>query len=86
MSYGSDGGGTAASHLRDVLGGLGMRVVGTAPGLMVRFTDVSVGTVDGVEAERIELDGRDVEGWKAAGIEGMMRNLGMEIVCELDKD
>lgn len=86
MSYGSDGGGTAAAHLRDVLGGLEMRVVGTAPGLVVRFTEASVRRGHGGEAERVELDGRDVVGWKAAGIEGMMTNLGMEIVCELDKE
>jgi hypothetical protein len=32
------------------------------------------------------LDKRDVEGWREAGVEGMMRNLGMELVCELDKE
>ncbi|KAJ5650853.1 uncharacterized protein N7484_004576 [Penicillium longicatenatum] len=35
--------------------------------------------------ERVEIDERDLEGWKEAGVEGMMRNLGMELVCELDK-
>lgn len=94
ISYGGRGGGRAAGHLRDVLTGLGMRVVGTAPGLVLRFTGVPVGRVEGDRAgeeghegeEMVELDARDVEGWKGAGIEGMMRNLGMEIVCELDKE
>jgi hypothetical protein len=35
--------------------------------------------------ERVEVDERDLEGWREAGVEGMMRNLGMELVCELDK-
>lgn len=85
VTYGSKGGGKAAEHLRGVLTGLRMRVVGTAPGLVVRFTGLPVGRLS-EEEERVELDGRDVEGWKQAGMEGMMRNLGMEIVCELDKE
>lgn len=88
VSYGSKGGGKAAAHLRDVLTGLRMRVVGTAPGLVVRFTGVPVSRRhrEDDEEEMVEMDPRDVEGWKNAGIEGMMRNLGMEIVCELDKE
>lgn len=85
VSYGSHGGGKAADHLRGVLTGLRMRVVGTAPGLVVRYTGLPVGTLS-EEEERVELDERDVEGWKEAGVEGMMRNLGMELVCELDKE
>ncbi|CAG7922731.1 unnamed protein product [Penicillium olsonii] len=77
VSYGSRGGGKAAEHLRGVLTGLRMRVVGTAPGLSVKFT--------GVSGEKVELDERDVAGWTGAGIPGMMRNMGMELVCELDK-
>ncbi|OGE58121.1 hypothetical protein PENARI_c001G10636 [Penicillium arizonense] len=84
VSYGSRGGRKAADHLRGVLEGLRMRVVGTAPGLPVKFTGLPVGTLSEVE-ERVEVDERDLEGWREAGVEGMMRNLGMELVCELDK-
>lgn len=83
VSYGSRGGGKAAEHLRAVLTGLRMRVVGTAPGLPVKYTGLPVGAGEEVE---VELDKRDVEGWREAGMEGMMRNLGMELVCELDKE
>ena len=38
------------------------------------------------EEEKVDLDERDVAGWKESGVEGMMRNLGMELVCELDKE
>lgn len=84
MSYGSRGGGKATDHLRGILTGLRMDVVGTAPGLVVKFTGLPVGSLS-EEEERVELDERDLEGWKEAGVEGMMRNLVMEIVCELDK-
>ena len=84
VSYGSRGGGKAADHLKGVLEGLRMRVVGTAPGLPVKFTGLPVGTLSEVE-ERVEIDERDLEGWREAGVAGMMRNLGMELVCELDK-
>ncbi|KAJ5671584.1 hypothetical protein N7507_000711 [Penicillium longicatenatum] len=53
-------------------------------GLPVKFTGLPVGRLTEVE-ERVEIDERDLEGWKEAGVEGMMRNLGMELVCELDK-
>lgn len=84
VTYGSRGGGKAADHLRGILTGLRMDVVGTAPGLVVRFTGLPIGSLS-EEEERVELDERDLEGWKEAGVEGMMRNLVMEIVCELDK-
>lgn len=84
VTYGSRGGVKAADHLRGILTGLRMDVVGTAPGLAVKFTGLPVGNLS-EEEERVELDERDVAGWKDAGIEGMMRNLGMELVCELDK-
>jgi NAD(P)H-dependent FMN reductase len=84
VSYGSKGGVKAAEHLRSVLTGLRMRVVGTAPGLVVKFTGLPVGTLSEVE-EAVGIDTRDLEGWREAGLEGMMRNLGMELVCELDK-
>lgn len=94
VSYGLKGGGKAAEHLRGVLTGLRMRVVGTAPGLVVRFTGLPVGHGQGNspcngsdgEEEVVRLDERDVDGWRDAGVEGMMRNLGMELVCELDKN
>jgi NAD(P)H-dependent FMN reductase len=85
VSYGSRGGGKAADHLRSILTGLRMRVVGTAPGLPVKYTGLPVGALSEEEI-KVELDGRDVEGWREAGVEGMMRNLGMELVCELDQD
>ncbi|KAJ5095931.1 NADPH-dependent FMN reductase [Penicillium alfredii] len=85
VSYGSRGGGKAAEHLRGVLNGLRMRAVGTAPGLIIKHTGLPVGSLS-EEEEQVELDARDVEGWRQAGIEGMMRNLGMELVCELDKE
>ncbi|KAJ5895085.1 NADPH-dependent FMN reductase [Penicillium taxi] len=85
VSYGSRGGGKAADHLRSVLTGLRMRVVETAPGLPIKFTGFPVGGLSEVQ-EKVELDRRDVEGWKEAGVEGIMRNLGMELVCELDKE
>ncbi|KAJ6136538.1 NADPH-dependent FMN reductase [Penicillium capsulatum] len=81
VSYGSRGGGKAAEHLRGILTGLRMRVVSTAPGLPVKYTGLPVGEAE----ERFMVDERDLEGWKDAGVEGMMRNLGMELVCELDK-
>ena len=84
ISYGSRGGGKAADHLRSVLTGLRMRVVGTAPGLPIKFTGLPVGLLS-EEEEKVELDQRDVVGWKEAGIAGIMRNLGMELVCELDE-
>lgn len=84
VSYGGRGGGKAADHLRGVLNGLRMRVVGTTVGLPVKFTGLPVGTLSEVE-ESVEIDQRDLDGWKEAGVEGMMRNLGMELVCELDK-
>lgn len=84
VSYGSRGGGKAADHLRGILNGLRMNVVRTAPGLPVKFTGLPVGALSEDE-ERVEIDGRDLEGWREAGFEGMMRNLVMEIVCELDK-
>ncbi|KAJ5994372.1 hypothetical protein N7451_010096 [Penicillium sp. IBT 35674x] len=84
VSYGSRGGGKAAEHLRGVLSGLKMRVVGTSVGLPVKFTGLPVGSLSEVE-ERVEIDERDLEGWKEAGVAGMMKNLGMELVCELDK-
>jgi NAD(P)H-dependent FMN reductase len=83
VSYGGRGGGKAADHLKGVLNGLRMKVVGTAPALTVKHTGLPIG---GAEEERVTLDDRDVAGWKEAGIEGMMRNLGMELVCELDKE
>jgi NAD(P)H-dependent FMN reductase len=85
VSYGSRGGGKAADHLRGILTGLRMRVVGTAPGLAVKFTGLPVGAVS-EEQVKVELDARDVEGWREAGVEGMMRNLGMELVCQLDQE
>ncbi|KAJ5337845.1 NADPH-dependent FMN reductase [Penicillium brevicompactum] len=85
VSYGSRGGGKAAEHLRGVLTGLRMKVVGTAPGLPVKFTGLPVGELS-EEEEKVDLDERDVAGWTEAGIDGMMRNLGMELVCELDKE
>ncbi|KAJ5675968.1 NADPH-dependent FMN reductase [Penicillium macrosclerotiorum] len=85
VTYGSHGGQKAADHLRSVLKGLRMRVVETAPGLVVRHTGLPVGGVS-EEEEKVELDARDLEGWKDAGVQGMMRNLGMELVCELDKE
>ncbi|KXG47132.1 NADPH-dependent FMN reductase [Penicillium griseofulvum] len=84
VSYGGRGGGKAADHLRGVLTGLRMRVVGTAPALPVKFTGFPVGVSS--EVEEVQLDERDLSGWKEAGFEGMMRNLGMELVCELDKE
>lgn len=81
VSYGSRGGSKAADHLKGVLNGLRMRVVSTAPGLTVRYTGLPVGEAE----ERVVVDERDSAGWKEAGVEGMMRNLGMELVCELDK-
>ncbi|CDM33654.1 hypothetical protein DTO013E5_1434 [Penicillium roqueforti] len=85
VSYGGRGGGKAADHLRGILTGLHMRVVGTAPALPVKFTGFPVGTLS-EEEEKVELDERDLVGWREAGVEGMMRNLGMELVCELDKE
>ncbi|KAJ5480699.1 NAD(P)H-dependent FMN reductase LOT6 [Penicillium diatomitis] len=85
VSYGSRGGGKATDHLRAVLTGLRMRVVGTAPALVIKYTGLPVGGLS-EEEERVDLDGRDVEGWRLAGLDGMMRNLGMELVCELDKE
>ncbi|KAJ5090860.1 NADPH-dependent FMN reductase Lot6 [Penicillium argentinense] len=84
VTYGSRGGVKAAEHLRGILTGLRMRVVGTAPGLPVKYTGLPVGMLS-EEEERVELDKRDLQGWREAGVEGMMRNLGMELVCELDK-
>ncbi|KAJ5610698.1 NADPH-dependent FMN reductase [Penicillium lagena] len=83
VSYGGHGGGKAADHLKGVLNGLRMKVVSTVPALPVKYTGLPIG---GDEDERVTLDERDVAGWKEAGIEAMMRNLGMELVCELDKD
>jgi NAD(P)H-dependent FMN reductase len=85
VSYGSHGGGRAADHLRGILTGLRMRVVRTAPGLVVKHTGLPVGALS-EEEERVSLDKRDLAGWKDAGVEGMMRNFGMELVCELDKE
>ncbi|KUM66623.1 hypothetical protein ACN42_g477 [Penicillium freii] len=85
VSYGGRGGGKAADHLRGVLTGLRMRVVGTAPELPVKFTGLPVGTLS-EEEEEVQLDERDLAGWREAGVEGMMQNLGMELVCELDKE
>ncbi|KAJ5406446.1 hypothetical protein N7465_007730 [Penicillium sp. CMV-2018d] len=85
VSYGGRGGGKAADHLRGILTGLRMRVVGTAPGLPVKFTGLPVGTLS-EEEEKVQLDERDLAGWREAGVEGMMQNLGMELVCELDKE
>ncbi|KAJ5410303.1 NADPH-dependent FMN reductase [Penicillium crustosum] len=85
VSYGGRGGGKAADHLRGILTGLRMRVVGTAPGLPVKFTGLPVGALS-EEEEKVQLDERDLAGWKEAGVEGMMQNLGMELVCELDKE
>jgi hypothetical protein len=62
-----------------------MRVVRTAPGLVVKHTGLPVGAL-WEEEERVSLDKRDLAGWKDAGVEGMMRNFGMELVCELDKE
>lgn len=62
-----------------------MRVVGTAPGLVVRYTRVPIGGETERE-EEVVLDERDLKGWRQAGMDGMMRNMGMEIVCELDKE
>lgn len=84
VSYGSRGGGKAADHLKGILTGLKMVVVGSAPGLSVKYTGLPVGLASEDE-ERVWLDERDVAGWRDAGVEGMMRNLGMELVCELDK-
>ncbi|KAJ5633641.1 hypothetical protein N7528_001483 [Penicillium herquei] len=85
VTYGSRGGVKAADHLRGILTGLRMRVVQTSVGLPVKFTGVPVGTLS-EEEEEVFIDERDLEGWKEAGVEGMLRNLGMEIVCELDKN
>ncbi|KAJ5834758.1 hypothetical protein N7447_000784 [Penicillium robsamsonii] len=85
VSYGGRGWGKAADHLRGILTGLQMRVVRTAPALPVKFTGLPVGVVPEVE-EMVQLDERDLVGWREAGFEGMMRNLGMELVCELDKE
>ncbi|KAJ5467506.1 NADPH-dependent FMN reductase [Penicillium sp. IBT 31633x] len=84
VSYGGRGGGKAADHLRGILTGLRMKVVGTAPGLTVKYTGLPIGAMS--EEEQFQLDERDLVGWRDAGIEGMMRNLGMELVCELDKE
>lgn len=84
VSYGSRGGVKAGAHLKDVLHGLRMRVVETAPGLPVSHTGLPIGSAFGRD-ELVDIDERDLKGWKAAGVEGMMRNLGMELVCELDK-
>lgn len=51
----------------------------------MKFTGLPVGSLS-EEEEKVELDERDVEGWTEAGIGGMMRNLGMELVCELDTE
>ena len=85
VSYGSRGGGKAADHLRGVLTGLRMKVVETAPGLPVKYTGLPVGALSEVE-EKVELDQRDLDGWKDAGMEVMLRIMGMELVCELDKE
>jgi len=85
VSYGSRGGVKAADHLKDILTGLRMRVVETAPGLVVKHTGLPVGALS-EEEERVDVDEKDLEGWKDAGMEGMMRNLGMELVCELDRE
>ena len=82
VSYGSRGGAKAADHFRGVLSGLRMRVANTVPALTVKYTGLPVA---GVEDETVVVDQRDLEGWKEAGMEAMMRNLGMELVCELDK-
>lgn len=84
VTYGSRGGSKAADHLRGILTGLRMNVVGTAPGLPVKHTGLPIGALS-EEEEKVELDERDVNGWKEAGVGGMMRNMGMELVCELDK-
>ncbi|KAJ5287806.1 hypothetical protein N7478_003492 [Penicillium angulare] len=83
VTYGSRGGAKAADHLKGVLSGLRMRVVGTTVGLPIKFTGLPVG--EG-EREEVEIDERDLKGWKDAGVEGMLRNMGMELVCELDKN
>jgi hypothetical protein len=62
-----------------------MRVVGTAPGLVVKFTGLPVGAASEEEV-KVELDKRDVDGWRESGVEGILRNMGMELVCELDKE
>ena len=85
VSYGSRGGGKAADHLRGVLTGLRMKVVETAPRLPVKYTGLPVGALSEVE-EKVELDQRDLDGWKDAGMEVMLRIMGMELVCELDKE
>ncbi|KAI2792406.1 NAD(P)H-dependent FMN reductase LOT6 [Penicillium oxalicum] len=85
VSYGSRGGSKATDHLRGILTGLKMRVVNTAPALAIKYTGLPIGTASEEEV-RVDLDERDVEGWKQAGVEGMMRNLGMELVCELDRE
>ena len=85
VSYGSHGGGKAADHLRAVLTGLRMKVIETTPALPIRHTGLPVGRLS-EEEERVELDERDLAGWRESGVEGMMRNLAMELVCELDKE
>lgn len=85
VSYGSRGGVKAADHLKGVLHGLRMKVVETAPGLPIKHTGLPIGGAFDAD-EIVGINEQDLVGWREAGIEGLMRNLGMELVCELDKD
>ncbi|KAL1999384.1 hypothetical protein VTN02DRAFT_4593 [Thermoascus thermophilus] len=77
VSYGGHGGGKAAGHLRDILLGLRMRPVSTAPALATTRTMLE----DCLEQGRVGE--AQIVAWREAGVEDAVRRMFEEILASL---
>ncbi|OAA59986.1 NADPH-dependent FMN reductase [Cordyceps fumosorosea ARSEF 2679] len=73
VTYGSRGGGRAATHLREILAGLKMAVAGTAVPLKIGVDDVSECLAEGALSDAV------VRRWEEAGVEETLRSAVTEM-------
>lgn len=79
VSYGGRGGGKAEAHLRDILTGLRMVPVQSAPALSITQETMK----DSLDAQK--AGEADVQRWRDAGVEEQVGNMWMELMEELNK-
>lgn len=79
ITYGGRGGGKAAGHLRQILQGLRMRPVPTAPGLIISTKTLD----DYLETGQTSLEATKV--WEASGVKAEISLMYLELLEELRK-
>lgn len=79
ITYGGRGGGKAAGHLRQILQGLRMRPVPTAPGLIISTKTLD----DYLETGQTSLEATKV--WEASGVKAEISLMYLELLEEFRK-